>query len=404
MTTSKAFDPTQDDESNLKAFSPMGLAELRELVSERSGPRISIYLPTLRGGQEVRQNPIRFKNAISAAASRLTDSWGLRGVDVDALLDRARALETNAAFWRRQSDGLAVFLAVDRFRAIRLPLSFEEETVVADRFHVKPLLPLFTEDERFHVLTVSPHRVNLFRATRHRIAPMQGDVPESFDEVLGGDWNQGSLQWHTRTGTHGATGARPAMFFGQGNKGDQQVQKKELAKFFAIVDSAVRREIPDPNTLLVLAGTEPAISLYREVNHHPALCADVVSGSADRLSADELRERAWEVVAPKLEVTRRDAVERFHASLGTGLATNDLAATLTATLEGRVRTLFVARDQRRPGRFDEERLTIALTDEPAGPDLLDEAAVRTLLQDGAVHAVPAADVPGDGVVAATFRF
>jgi hypothetical protein len=404
METSKAFDPAKDDESNLEAFAPIRLSELRELLAEDGGPRISIYLPTEHAGHEVRQNAIRFKNAVAQAASTLAETRGLRGTVVDRLLERARALVDDADFWRRQGDGLAVFVAADRFRVFRVPLPFEEQIVVDDRFHVKPLLPLFTEDERFHVLTVSWHRVKLFRATRHRIAPMQGDVPESFEETLGGDWSQGSLQWHTRTGTHAAAGVRPAMYFGQGNKGDQRVQKKELAKFLAMVDSAVRREIPDANTPLVLAGTEPAISIYREVNHHPALCADVVSGSADRLSAEELRERAWQVVAPKLEAARREAVDRFHVSLGTGLATNDLAAVLAATLDGRVRTLFVARDARRPGRFDEARREIVASDQPDDHDLLDEAAVRTLLQDGAVHAVPSADVPGDGVVAAIFRF
>lgn len=406
METPRAFAPRKDDGSSLKAFAPMSLAELRDLVAEGSGPRISIYVPTHRVGHDVRQNPIRFKNAVAEAASQLENGWNMRAIDVGRLLDGARALEEDADFWRRQSEGLAVFLAADRFRSIRLPIPVEGVTIVADRFHVKPLLPLFTEDERFHVLTVSRHRVSLFRANRQGIAPMQGDVPESVDQVLGGDGSQGSLQRRAASGEHAAGAARPATSFGQGDEGDSQLQKRELAKFFAFVDAAVRREIPDPSVPLVLAGTEPAISIYRETNHYPALCAEVLAGNSDRTSAEDLRAAAWAIVAPRLETARREAIDRFHAALGSGLATNDLGAVLAATLDGRVRTLFVARDENRFGRFDAARREVVFADaaEPSARDLLDEAAVRTLLQDGAVHAVPASDVPGTGLVAAVFRF
>jgi len=43
------------------------------------------------------------------------------------------------------------FVASDLFRYYRLSLLFEELVVVTDRFHLKPLLPLLSSDERFMV-------------------------------------------------------------------------------------------------------------------------------------------------------------------------------------------------------------------------------------------------------------
>lgn len=49
------------------------------------------------------------------------------------------------------------FVASDFFRYYRLSLLFEELVVVTDRFHLKPLLPLLSGDERFMVWYVSAH-------------------------------------------------------------------------------------------------------------------------------------------------------------------------------------------------------------------------------------------------------
>ena len=51
--------------------------ELEELVTMEVQPAISIYLPTHVAGREGRQDPIRLKNLISAAAERLGASHRL---------------------------------------------------------------------------------------------------------------------------------------------------------------------------------------------------------------------------------------------------------------------------------------------------------------------------------------
>ena len=48
--------------------------DLEELVMMEVQPAISIYLPTHVAGREVRQDPIRLKNLLSAAAERLKAS------------------------------------------------------------------------------------------------------------------------------------------------------------------------------------------------------------------------------------------------------------------------------------------------------------------------------------------
>ncbi|MDO8786314.1 MAG: hypothetical protein Q7J12_08865, partial [Syntrophales bacterium] len=62
---------------------------------------------------------------------------------------------------------------------------------LADRFHIKPLLPILRGDERFYLLALSQNEVRLLEGSRHSVrevdlktlpkslaAPLQYDVPE----------------------------------------------------------------------------------------------------------------------------------------------------------------------------------------------------------------------------------
>ena len=75
----------------------------------------------------------------------------LRPPEARKLLEPAKKLIEDYDFWQQQSDGLAMFLAPELFRHYRLPLSFEELVVVTDRFHLKPLMPLLSDDGQYFV-------------------------------------------------------------------------------------------------------------------------------------------------------------------------------------------------------------------------------------------------------------
>ena len=58
---------------------------------------------------------------------------------------------------KQQEDRIRLknLLQLELSRIHRLPLAFETLVVVANRFHVKPLLPLFMGNGRFYVLAFS---------------------------------------------------------------------------------------------------------------------------------------------------------------------------------------------------------------------------------------------------------
>jgi hypothetical protein len=377
--------------------------EIAELTAHRDGPHVSIFLPTVRAGQETQQNPIRLKNLLRDAAGRLHE----RGVDRDAaeeLLAPARALLDDYELWQHQRDGLAVFVAPGFLRTYRLPLRFSELAAVEDRFHLKSLFPLFADDGRFYVLALSQNDVRLFEGSRDEVrqVPLQ-DVPKSLADALGHDLTEVHLQFHT--GTRANSGGRAPIYHGQG--AGEEDAKDEIRKFFSLLDRGLRELLEgDGQTPLVLAGVEYLLPIYREQTSYPNTLPEGVHGNPDGLSPAELHERAWEVVEERFRAERREAAERYGDLSGTGRASADLDEVLPAALDGRVDTLFVGRGIRQWGRFDAEGRTIERHEEQNGDseDLLDRAAVLTFVNSGRVLAVDPAEVPGGGPVAAIFRY
>ena len=136
--------------------------EFKMLMAERPGWCVSLFMPTHRGGEGTREDPIRFQNLLRLAEERLVEK-GMRTVDARSLLGPARSLEGYSPFWRHLNDGLAMYLAQGVFRYYALPIPLAEQLVVAEHFYIKPLLPLLSGDGRFYVLALSQNQVRLCR-------------------------------------------------------------------------------------------------------------------------------------------------------------------------------------------------------------------------------------------------
>lgn len=379
-----------------------GRADLEELAGVTGAPSVSIYLPTHRPGTTADADRIRLKNLLREASDRLAVQ-GTRGEAVHRLLEPAERLVQDDLVWQRQSAGVALFLAPSFDRVYRLPLPVDERVVVGDRFYVKPLLPLLTGDGRFFILALSQRGVRLFQATRHSIAEvvLEG-IPGSLDEVLKYDVYDRQLQVHARVPA--GKGAHATVFHGHGFYDDDD--KERIRRYFHQVEKGVHRVLRDEHAPLVLAGVDYLVPLYREVSGYGHLLDSAVTGNPETMKPAELRDLAWSVVAPQLLAREREAAERYRRLAGTGRTSADLAETVQAAQQGRVDQLFVAAGAEAWGTVDpgSGRVEIHPVAQSGDVDLIDFAAVQTLVKRGTVFAVERERVPSGGPVAAVFRY
>lgn len=374
--------------------------DLLRLVEFRDGYCVSLYLPTHRMGGETAQDPIRFKNALTRTRTELK-KLGVRPAEVDRLLAPAAELENNRTFWAHVDMGLGVFIGRDGTSVYRLPATVEELVVVADRFHLKPLLPAVTTGEVFYVLVISINTVRLLSGSRFSVTELAlRDIPASLAEALWFDDREAQLQSHAagRIGTGDVT----ATFHGQGAAKD--TREVDLHQFLAAVDAGVRQIVADTDAPIVLAGVADTVAHYRHLSRYPRLVEEAIQGSVERLTPAELHEQAWPLVEPlfkESEGNARDALlNQLNRSVG------NLPEALAAARQGRVAALFVPLGTHCWGSFDADEHSIEVHDErlPGDRDLFDVAAIETLAHRGDVFVVDRTGVPGDGPVAALLRF
>ncbi len=377
-------------------------SDIARMAADGHHDQVSIYLPTHPVGVDAAQDPIRFRNLLDCAEEAL-EAHGASSARVSRILGPARPLLGDPWFWQHQADGLAVFLADGAIETYRLPLRFDELVVVGDRRHVKPLLPLLETDGRFHILALSQASVRLFEATRDAIREVDlEDVPDSLRDVVGYDFEQRTLQFHTGTG--GGRGMRSAMFHGHGQVQDSR--KAEIGRFLRAVDEGIVGLLgPDPAPL-VLAGVGYVTAMYRDLSRHPDIVAATIESNPDRLDARELHALAVGIVEPRFAERLERVLERYREAAGTGRATADLETALAAAEDGRIAALVVATGVRRWGRWDPQARSAELHDarRPGDRDLLDAAAVAALGTGAVIHACPAERVPGTQGIAAIMRY
>ena len=382
-------------------------AELEQLMSKEQQVCVSIYLPTHRIGTEAQQDPIRLKNLLGKAEKELSDR-GMGRRDVQKILEPASVLLQDFDFWQHQSDGLAIFLSSNGSHRYRLPLKFEKIVTVMDRFHIKPLLPLFTGDGQFYILALSQNEVRLLLGTRDSVSQIDiMQVGGSLAEAIPSANHQMSLQLHSTGSTGGVSGAGSATFHGQGGGSDKS-NKNELLRYFRLVSDGLTEFLQGDQIPLVLAGVEYLLPIYKEANTYPNLIATVITGNPDLLSADELHKSAWDIVSPRFQTARDEAIAHYQQLAGqtSEQAANTLKKIVPAASNGRIETLFIAAGVQYWGIFNPVTNEIDLHDQMESGDesLLDLAAVKTYLKGGTVYAVEPDMVPGGTSAAAVLRY
>jgi hypothetical protein len=365
-------------------------------------------MPTQKAGPETRQNPIRFKNLIREAEQSLTE-MGMDDTEAVELLQQAKELDTNE-FWQNQDDGLAIFISPNVFRYYQLPMEFQELVVVSNQFHLKPLVHLINNDGRFLVLALSQDNVRFFEGTHYSIQEVEVEnMPKSLDEALLYDETakEGQRRIGTSRGGTANPSSQPGEFHGQGSP-DRDEHQKDILQFFHAIDDALHEKLRDEKAPLVLAGVEYLFAIYREANSYKHLLEEGIHANVDIIKPEELHEQAWQIVEPMYTQSHEAIMELYQqiAGEGTGRASSDLKEIVPAAYFQRVDYLLVPIGQQVWGDFDPETMTVDLHPEPEpdDQDMLDFAAIYTLLNGGAVYIVKPEELPNGVPAAAIFRY
>jgi hypothetical protein len=389
------------------------VAEL--LAADRPGLCLSVYLPMHRRFPEQQQNVVRYRNLLRRLEQ--AEARGNLKQPDEKLIAPMRALTDDVELWAHPTEGLAVFSAPGFFRAHRLPRSVQEAAIVAETFHIKPLLRMVQSADRYQVLVLNRERLRLLEGNRDALEEVElaEAVPSTIEAALG----EQLTELHTHafsygTGPAGGAGGRRSLtagpkeggiHHGQGSKKDEL--DVDIERFFRTVDRAILEHHSKPSGLpLVLAALPEYHAPFHRLSHNRQLLEHGIEINADALTIDELREHAWRCMEPTYLQRLQLLVDRYGAARGAGRADDSLPQVGLAAAVGRVDVLLLEADRKLAGAMDPASgvFTMGDAEDQAAGDIYDDVAEAVLRNGGEVIIVPVERMPSSTGIAAIYRY
>ena len=368
-----------------------------QALAQADSISVSLYMPAEKAGAETRKNPIRFKNALSAAAEKLAQK---RTSELDKALKSAEAYIERYDFWQHQDQGLAFFINSDGVKYYCLPCNFDERVEVGDGFYLKPLLPILTNDSKFYLLALSQNEVKFYLGSHYGIReiPLPDAIPASLEEALKYDDPEKQLQSHSGDG-----GGSP-VYHGQGVGTTDN--KDEIKRFFQQIDNGLTSVLQESHTPLILASVEFLMPIYHEASSYGNLLEEGITGNPENVSAEDLHQQAWSIIEPSLKANKTTALDQYHQQSGAGLSSSRLEEIVAGAINGQIDTLLVTADAKAWGTYDRQNNKVEIHSEAKedSTDLIDLAVTQTYLQKGKVYTVDESQMPESKMAIAILRF
>ncbi len=339
----------------------LSLEKLRGLASA-GPPCISIILPE----GEARDARIAFKDALAQVRAILAASATKH--EIGPLLDPLELAAGNV-FDSSKEPATFIFLrSPDVCESFRTRYLLGQPVAsVGGCFQLRPLLALANKHIDFYILALKLNETRIFKCTDQHFEPAR--FPKhAYTEAAG--FVPGASQASIR--------AEPVH--------DRDHHEDHLGHFYREVDRDVNALLKDGHPPLVVVGVEHEVARFLRSTTYPACVEPGIRGlPGQHLDDNEMHRQSLELV--RSMITTR-ALEKFDKHIGTGHASTNVEEIVRAASAGRIEHLFLPEDAAVPN----------------ADDLLNTAAVQTLLHGGDVQTIPRTSMPSGGLICAIFRY
>lgn len=381
--------------------------DLKPLLSAQ-GPCLTVYMPLSTASTEginpnAKQNQLRWKECLRTIKDRV-GQFGSAGRDLVASVDRWDAIAAEPEPNQRHGQSVAVFRSPELFQVVLLEGEVAERAVMGNHFYIRPLLSELVKDRSFYLLALSQKNTRLLHCTSHSSeeVPFSAGITTDFDTWMNQVKPDHTAVYNAMTsGAQGFSGPNALAPKGA----DEEARGEYLSHYFKQIDRGVNEILKGKTEPLVLCAVEYEHPLYRKVNHYPHLLAAEVHGAPNGLKSGEMHARAIEALESSYSTKIDEALADWNHRVGGG-ASNRLKDVVTAAHDGRVLMLLVSDSQELTGVFDEATHSVKgrETGTASDEDLVNDAAVQTILHAGEVLVVPHPKMPNGSPLAATFRY
>lgn len=358
-----------------------------------AGPCVSIILNPHRGGAGSLPSGTVLAGMLPRVAAGLQDC-GMHPQDVAEMMEPLEALGSDPMLTAGHGESLCIYRSPRQFHCFLVRADVEPGWHVEERFVVMPLLAHLDYRQTFLLLALAEKRVRLLRCEPGKVEalPIPDGVPESTKEFA-----------------HENMPPDPSKNHMMGTRFGSSLSRKERhhfrQDFMKAIDRGLLPVYRAQGLPLVIAGVEEDTAAYATVSEYAELLPEPVQTSPDGGATDlEMARAAEHLMRRWSNAAERQAMAEYHHSVPLRCA-DDCLSVMQSALAGRVQHLFVSRGAHMTGNVQRLAGRAALEGYVFRNDnLVNAAAVETLLHKGSVWLVQPDRMPDHAVMAAVLRY
>ncbi len=351
---------------------------LNSLMQVKEYPCVSIILPTYRTAPDNQKNAIRIKKLVREAGDKLEQELGKK--DARDLIDKIQKLAAQVDI-SRTLDGLALFVSKEVSQMVDIPFRVRERLIIDKTFATRDLIMGVNRATHYYILDLSLFRARLISCFRDQAVeitengfPVQSEFP--------------MLELN------------PSDF--------SREKEKQIKEFFNKVDKIFLNHYHVDPTLLVLAGVQKNLALYREVADVKDIIFGQLEGNYEAVSAHDLGKKAWEVVREKTKKERHSALNDLQKAISARRLASGISDVWRLANEGRISTLVAEQEYHISAGLEENNTLVLdtsnLPENKIMPDAVDEVAEIVMEKGGKVVFVDDGTLGNHHKIAAILRY
>ena len=366
----------------------------------KNGPLISIYQATSRYLTDNKRDALVFKGLVKSVEVSLKEKHSKS--DIKPLMQLFEKIENEHTFWSHTFDGIALFATLDECIIYHLKRPIITFAVVADTFHIKPLIQYYQLFQTYQILDLDAKSFQILEGSPYHLdlVKLDKNTQTTMDEILGTELEE---SYHTKGAYGGASDS--SVFHGHGGSKDEI--EIDIKRFFRQVDNIVDQQVSKVSKLpMILLSPSEYHTLYIELSNNFYLEDRAITGAYETLEKEALMKELEAYAMDTFNLKIGKLKDKYHQLKAQKKSSDQLIDIITATIEGRVEALFIQENLTVPGKIDmnTKKMTSEKLDDPKVDDVLDDLAQLVLDKSGEVYILSRDDMPTDLGMAAIYRY
>lgn len=337
--------------------------DFNSLIEAKGGPMVSLYISREQGMLDTRQLNEKWREALFRVEDILLKIHTRTYIKnfLEPLYHQNLLAECETI-----DRGLIVFYSAHFQAYVRVQSDISDLVIVADTFHVKPLLRIKNHEKGFILVTVSLKQISVFAELNGRLSKMKDIDNPALEIDVDSDTNK-----YPRQSNH---------------------------EFFSHVAIEVNRLINGMKMPILLAGVKDHVGHMKKYMNNPFVLDQFIFGSVERIKINELRYKAYQYILPYYHKKDREDVEEFYKALKQKDVVTFIEDIAVSAVAGKVKKLFVVENRQIWGRVNKKTGDVFISTQQNNAkedDVLDDICQIVLLKHGEVVVLQdAEDVKG----------